>query len=308
MPYKKRGEPFHGWLVLDKPTHITSAKAVYAVREIFNGVKAGHAGTLDPLATGILPIALGEATKTVSYAMNSSKDYTLTVRWGEATTTDDADGEIVETNELRPDVTAILKIMNRFIGVIEQVPPKFSAIKINGERAYKLARSGKEFNLKCRSINIIDLVLLDIPTRDEASFQVTSGNGAYMRSLARNLAQALGTVGHMRNLRRLRVGPFCMNHAITLDQIKNSINKIHPSNYLLPIETALKNMPSLALQAAEAIRLSNGQGIPIHTLTDYSKLYQLQENDLIYVISNTIPIAIARIKDGTVRPVRVLKL
>ncbi|AFX98278.1 tRNA pseudouridine synthase B [Candidatus Endolissoclinum faulkneri L2] len=306
MACKKRDGTVHGWLVLDKPMHITSAKAVFAVREIFNATKAGHAGTLDPLATGVLPIALGEATKTVPYAMNSTKDYNLTVRWGEATTTDDADGEVIETSELRPNIPDILEIIDRFIGIIEQVPPNFSAIRINGERAYKLARSGKKVNLKRRLINIINLILVNVPNRDEANFQVTSGSGAYMRSLARNLAQSLGTVGHVRNLRRLRVGPFCINNAITLNKIDNPMKNIQPSNYLLPIETALKNMPSIALQKSQAAILRNGQAIPIHTLMDNLRLYNLHENDLIYVTNNRIPVAITRIKNGDIHPLKVL--
>src|SRR5262245_19733960 len=187
---RKKGSNVDGWLILDKPVDLTSTQAVNIIRRIFDAEKAGHAGTLDPLASGILPIALGEATKTVPYAMDGEKTYRFTVRWGEARDTDDAEGRVTATSEVRPDPAAVAAVVQRFIGEISQVPPAFSAIKVDGERAYDLARAGEAVQLEPRLIRIDDLRLAEIPDRDHATFDVQSGKGAYMRGLARDIAVA----------------------------------------------------------------------------------------------------------------------
>jgi tRNA pseudouridine55 synthase len=308
MARRKRGNPVHGWVILEKPVDVTSTQAVATVRRIFEAAKAGHAGTLDPLATGILPVALGEATKTVPYVMDATKDYAFTVRWGEARSTDDAEGSVVATSDSRPDAPAIEAILDRFIGEIEQVPPKFSAIKVDGERAYDLARSGEDVALDSRIIDIHDLKLIDMPSRDEARFSVTSGKGAYMRSLARDLAMALGTVGHIRDLRRLRVGPFDAERSISLDSLTELMHNPASLEHLWPVETALDGIPALALRGPEANTLRNGQGVPVYRSMDRDRFADLSEGDLVYATDGTVPVAIARIEGGSIRPVRVLNL
>ncbi len=308
MARRRRGKPVHGWVILDKPVDITSTQAVAMVRRVFDAAKAGHAGTLDPLATGVLPVALGEATKTVPYVMDATKDYAFTVRWGESTSTDDAEGDVVETSGERPDAAAIEAVLGRFVGEIEQVPPRFSAIKVAGERAYDLARSGEEVALDSRVIEIHDLRLVDMPSVDEARFRVTSGKGAYMRSLARDLALALGTVGHIRDLRRARVGPFGLERAISLDSLVELMHNPASLEHLWPVETALDGIPALALRGPEATTLRNGQGVPVYRSMDRDRFGDLQEGDLVYATDGTIPVAIARIESGAIRPVRVLNL
>ncbi|MBT4940521.1 MAG: tRNA pseudouridine(55) synthase TruB, partial [Rhodospirillaceae bacterium] len=216
MARKRRGDPVHGWLVIDKSPNITSAKVVNQARKILNAAKVGHSGTLDPMATGVLPLAFGEATKTVSYMMDSRKEYLFTVCWGEARDTDDAEGKIIETSDQRPDRAEIEAALPEFTGEIDQIPPAYSAIKVDGERAYKLARQEKPLELKSRKIFIERFELIDCPDPAHAIFEVTSGKGAYIRGLARDLARRLGTVGHISSLRRTRVGPFKENDAISL--------------------------------------------------------------------------------------------
>ncbi|MBO6784911.1 MAG: tRNA pseudouridine(55) synthase TruB, partial [Alphaproteobacteria bacterium] len=208
MGRRRKGLPINGWINLDKPAGMTSSDCVNAVRRATGAAKLGHAGTLDPSATGILPIALGEATKTMPYVTDSSKKYAFTVHWGVRTTTDDAEGETVETSDVRPDEAAIRAALPGFVGPVEQVPPAFSAIKVDGERAYKKARAGEDFELEARTVDIFAFELLEILDEGRARFAVTSGKGAYMRALARDLAAALGTCGHLSDLRRTAVGPF----------------------------------------------------------------------------------------------------
>ncbi|HEY3147482.1 MAG TPA: tRNA pseudouridine(55) synthase TruB, partial [Dongiaceae bacterium] len=216
---RKRGEKVDGWLILDKPVDLTSTQAVNIVRRIFDAQKAGHAGTLDPLASGILPIALGEATKTVPYAMDALKSYRFTLRFGEARATDDAEGEVVQTSVKRPSDDEIRAILPEFTGLITQVPPAFSAIKVQGERAYDLARAGEAVELEPRQVLIHSIRLLARPSADDATFDVVSGKGAYMRALGRDLAIGLGTCGHIRDLRRTAVGPFTETRAISLESL-----------------------------------------------------------------------------------------
>ncbi len=308
MSRRRRGRAVHGWVLLDKPADVTSTQAVAAVRRVFDAAKAGHAGTLDPLATGVLPVALGEATKTVPYVMDASKDYEFSVRWGEARSTDDAEGDVVATSAVRPDREAILAALGAFVGEIEQVPPRYSAIKVDGARAYDLARSGETVALESRVIEVFRFDLVEVLGPDEARFQVQSGKGAYMRALARDLAESLGTYGHIRDLRRLRVGPFDIARSISLDSLSALMHNPAALEHLWPVETALDGIPALALRGPEAMSLRNGQGVPVYRSVDRDRFGDLHEGDLVYATDGVSPVAIARIEDGAIRPVRVLNL
>jgi tRNA pseudouridine55 synthase len=287
----------HGWLVIDKPPGITSARVVGAVKRA-TGAKVGHAGTLDPLATGVLPLALGEATKTVQFVMGGDKRYRFRVRWGAATDTDDRDGEVVAETPARPDIAAIAAALPTFIGTLSQRPPAYSAIKVAGRRAYALARAGKPPELAARPVEIAELRLLGADDPDHAEFEARVGEGTYIRSLARDLSAALGTLGHIVELRRLSVGRFTEAQAISLDSAIALGHKLAASEHLLPIETALDDIPALALTAAEAARLRHGQCIPVHE--------RLGEGTLVGARHDRLIVALARIEGGRLRPVRVI--
>lgn len=261
MARRKKGNPVHGWLILDKPSGISSAQAVSAVRRVFAAQKAGHSGTLDPLATGILPIALGEATKTVPYVMDTDKAYDFVVRWGESRTTDDKEGDVLATSDVRPDVADIEAALEAFVGDIQQTPPQYSAIKLAGERAYDIARSGEEVALQPRVVTIHQFELVEMIDRDHARFHVESGKGAYMRALARDLALAVGSVGHIADLRRLRVGPFTEDDAISLDSLTALVDNPAAFEHLRPVETALDDIPALAITEEESFQLKLGRPI-----------------------------------------------
>jgi tRNA pseudouridine55 synthase len=247
MGRRKGGTPVHGWLVLDKPFGMSSSRAVGAVRHLLGAAKAGHGGTLDPLATGILPIALGEATKTVAWAMAGRKTYRFTLRWGEARATDDAEGAVTATSEARPGAAEIAAVLPRFTGTIQQVPPAYSALKLAGERAYDLARRGETVELAPRTAEIFALRLLGVIDEDHAEFEVETGKGVYVRSLGRDIALALGTVAHIAALRRLAVGRFTLERAISLDKLEALRHSAAVFEHLLPIETALDDIPAMAL-------------------------------------------------------------
>jgi tRNA pseudouridine55 synthase len=308
MARKRRGQPVHGWVVLDKPAGITSTAAVAEVRRLFDAAKAGHGGTLDPLATGVLPIALGEATKTVPFVMDGRKGYRFTLRWGEARATDDAEGAVTATSERRPTRSEIEAALARFIGEILQTPPAYSAIRVAGERAYDLARAGETVELAPRPVVIERFELLDAPDRDHARFLVRSGKGAYMRSLARDLALALGTVGHVAELRRTGVGPFDESQAISLASLQALGHIAAASGQLLPVETALDDIPALALTDAEALRLRSGQPVGLLRLSDRERLGHIRSGDLVCAMSGGKPVALARWDAGDLRPVRVLHI
>ncbi len=308
MARRRRGLPVHGWIVLDKPSGMTSTQAVAAVRRITGAAKAGHGGTLDPLATGLLPVALGEATKTVPYVMDGPKRYRFTVRWGEERDTDDAEGAVIATSENRPTADEIRAVLPEFIGLIEQVPPKFSALKFGGERAYDLARAGEAVPATPRPIRIYDLALVDQPDADHAVFEVRSGKGAYMRSLARDLARRLGTVGHIAALRRTAVGPFTEAQAISLESLAALGHSAAASGHLLPVETALDDIPALALTDTEANRLRSGQPVGLLRRADRDRIGHLESGALVCAMSGGKPVAVARFDAGDLRPVRVLNL
>lgn len=275
MARKKRGNPVHGWVILDKPYDLGSTKAVSIVRAIFNAQKAGHAGTLDPLATGLLPIALGEATKTVPYVMDGEKQYEFTVKWGEATDTDDVEGDVIATSDNRPTEAEIIAALPKFTGLISQVPPKFSAIKINGERAYDLARAGQDVELKARDIQIDSLELVEIIDENHAKFKTTCGKGTYIRSIARDLAVELTTVAHVTHLKRIKVSPFLKNQMISLEKLRElshsgaDLAELFAS--LISVETALDDIPALAINQNEMNELKMGRElIPQNSISELS--------------------------------------
>jgi tRNA pseudouridine55 synthase len=261
MSRRKKGEDVSGWVVLDKPEDMTSTHAVSAVKRIFNAQKAGHAGTLDPLASGILPIALGEATKTVPWLMEAEKVYDFSIRWGVSTDTQDREGAVIATSDVRPTPAAISAALKGFIGEIEQVPPQFSAVKVDGERAYDLARAGEAVELEPRLVIVHEAALVNADDPDLAQFRVRSGKGFYIRALARDLARALGTEGHVWRLRRAAVGPFNEADSVTLDALEDLRHKGAASERLKSVETALADIPALAVNGEDAFKLRQGRPI-----------------------------------------------
>ncbi|MBM3600672.1 MAG: tRNA pseudouridine(55) synthase TruB [Alphaproteobacteria bacterium] len=309
MARSRKGRPIHGWLVIDKPSGLTSSRVVGIVKRITGAAKAGHAGTLDPIATGILPLALGEATKTVPYLFEAGKRYRFTLRWGEARTTDDCEGDVSATSAVRPTVAQIEAALPRFIGSIEQVPPRYSAIKVEGARAYDLARADVAVDLAPRVIRIDAFRLIERADGDHAVFEVACGKGAYMRSLARDLAEALGTVGHVAALRRLQVGPFTEADAISLDFSGAQGHSPAPLlEHLLPVETALDDIPALAVTGHEASLLRQGQPVPVFRKVDLERLGRAQDGDTVCATSAGKPVALTRLDQGRLCPVRVLNL
>jgi tRNA pseudouridine55 synthase len=308
MPRRKpRGRPLDGWLIIDKPAGLTSTDVVNRVRRAFDAQKAGHGGTLDPLATGVLPIAFGAATKTVPYVMDGTKLYRFTLRFGEARDTDDADGQITATSNARPTNDEIESVLEIFRGDIMQTPPAFSAVKVAGERAYDMAREGRAPVLEPRPARVDRFDLIDRPDPDHAMFDVTSGKGVYMRSLARDLAVACGTLGHVAALRRLRVGPFTEAQAIPLDKIAASVDLAPASpDLLLPVATALADIPALALTEAEASDLGHGQAISLVTLMGRIPDRANPDGGLVRAMAGGRVIGLARLEDGMLKPERVL--
>lgn len=272
---KRKGLPLNGWLILDKPLCITSTQALGRVRWLLNAAKAGHGGTLDPAASGILPLAFGEATKTVQYVMDARKRYRFTVRWGERTSTDDAEGEVLASSPVRPSLEQINAVLPRFLGEISQIPPAVSAIKVDGERAYDLVRAGETVELKARIVRIDSLELLEIINENEASFEVACGKGTYVRAIARDMAQLLGTEGHVCALRRLQVGRFSEKDAISLDSLEQKVHNTPAEQLLLPLETALDDIPALVITEQEAQRLRLGQRISLLQMSCKDRLLAL---------------------------------
>jgi len=303
---RKKGQKIDGWVNLDKPYDMTSTEAVNRVRRLLDAKKAGHAGTLDPLATGVLPIALGEATKTIPFAQDAEKTYSFTIRWGEERTTDDAEGEVCATSDVRPNDDAVRAILLRFTGIITQVPPRFSAIKVDGQRAYDLARAGEDVQLEAREAEINHLELLG-NSPEGAKFVCRCGKGTYMRSLARDMARALGTVGHIADLRREAVGGFISQNAISLAKLEEN-----PHIALLPVETVLDDIPALALNEREAARLKNGQTLSFIARPDMERLLRagldLEETAMALATHEGKPIALVTVDGANVQPTRVLNL
>jgi tRNA pseudouridine55 synthase len=308
MARQKHGRKIDGWLILDKPAGITSTQAVNKVKRALDAQKAGHGGTLDPLATGILPIALGAATKTVPYVMDGTKLYHFTIRFGEARDTDDAEGAVTETHAHRPTDEDIRAALPAFRGLIMQIPPAFSAIKVEGERAYDLARAGAPPELAPRPAQVDSFELIGRPDADTAEFEVSSGKGVYMRALARDLARACGTVGHITVLRRLRVGPFTLDMAVPMDTLLNPAHTPPALAELVrPLETALDDIPALALTAYEAHALSNGQAISLVDLMGRIPDAADPDNGLVRVLAAGRVLALGRLNDGWLKSERLIQ-
>jgi tRNA pseudouridine55 synthase len=304
---RARGRPLDGWLIVDKPQGLTSTDVVNRVRRWFDAQKAGHGGTLDPLATGLLPIAFGAATKTVPYVMDGTKIYRFTLRFGDARDTDDADGQTIATSDARPSDEDIRRALPDFIGDIMQVPPDFSALKVAGERAYDLARAGTPAILPPRPAHIDRFELIERTDADTAVFEVMSGKGVYMRSLARDIARACGTVGHVVALRRLRVGPFTEAQAIPLDKLQRAEDTPPASpDFLLPVATALADIPALALTEAEAFGLSHGQAISLVDLMGRIPRAADPAGGLARAMAGSRVIGLCRLEDGMLKPERLL--
>ena len=308
LKQKKRDKrDVHGWIVLDKPVGMTSTHAVSVVKRLFSAKRCGHAGTLDPLASGALPIALGEATKTVPFVMDGRKLYRFTIRWGEERDTDDAEGRTVSTSKERPSPEAIRALLPSYTGLIQQVPPRYSAIKIEGERAYDLARDGEQVELAPRPVEIGRLELVDVPDRDHAVLEAECGKGTYVRSLARDLGRALGCFGHVSALRRAAVGPFTEETMILLEQLEALCHRAASgeaslADALMPVETALDDIPALAVNRADAARLQRGQAVLLRG-RDAPNF-----RGMIYVTVSGQLLALAELDRGEIVPKRVFNL
>ena len=295
---RREARPPSGWLVLDKPSAMTSTRALARVKGLAGGAKVGHAGTLDPLATGVLPVAVGEATKTIPFVVASSKRYRFTVRWGEARATDDAEGEVTATSPSRPSAHDIHAALPEFVGDLMQTPPAFSAIKVGGRRAYSLARAGTPIALVPRAVRVDSFTLIGREGADHADFEVHCGKGVYVRALARDLARRLGTLGHIVALRRLRVGPFDERQAISLDNLPNLGHSGGLAGFLLPLQAALAGLPAVDVSSGEARRLRHGQAVAFAGV----------ERGTVYMTAEGNPLAVARIENGVARPARVFNI
>lgn len=288
----------NGWLIIDKPAGLTSAQVVAKIKRLFGVKKVGHGGTLDPLATGVLPIALGEATKALSYILDATKAYRFEVKWGEARSTEDREGEITHTSSNLPQRKDIEEALPFFTGMIEQRPPAYSALKVNGKRAYALAREGREVILTPRLIEIQSLTLLDASPYS-ASFEVVCSKGTYVRSLARDIALHLGTYGHILNLRRIKAGPFHEKNAILLASLLEIGHKTELTKYVLPLQDALDDILALEIADIEGAKFSQGQ-----TLLSSEK----GREGTVLVLCKGIPLGFAQVKDGFLKPLRVFNM
>ncbi|MBM3550327.1 MAG: tRNA pseudouridine(55) synthase TruB [Alphaproteobacteria bacterium] len=286
-----------GWVALDKPVGLTSTQAVSRLKRTYNAQKAGHAGTLDPLASGILPVAFGEATKTVPFVQDGEKAYRFTVRWGVETDTDDSDGRMTQESAARPERAAVEHLLPQFTGEILQTPPQFSAIKIAGERAYDIAREGEHVELKPRAVRIDSLTLIEA-SRDDATFVMECGKGAYVRALARDLGRVLGCFGHVTALRRTRVGPFLEEDAYTLDEIEN---QNMAAEALLSVEAGLAELPCVVVDRDMAARLRRGGSVILRGR-------DAPHEGVVYAACGGVPVAFGEIVQGALAPARVFNL
>ena len=294
----RKGRNISGWLLIDKPSGMTSSTVVNKVRWAFDAKKAGHAGTLDPDATGLLAIALGEATKTIPYVTNANKSYSFCIKMGAATNTDDADGEVIATSTKRPTDTEIIEKLKTFQGETMQVPPKFSAVKIDGERAYKLARAGEEVKVSARPLLVSKLILIERPSVDTAILEMTCGKGGYVRAIARDLGDALGCYAHVLNLRRVWAGPFNLKSCITLKTIESFAKTLEIDQFLLPLEEGLTDLPKGTTNAEGAAKLRNGNSAICFANADYG--------DEIWASYDGKAQAIGHFKSGEIHPKRVI--
>jgi tRNA pseudouridine55 synthase len=302
---RRKGLPIHGWLILDKPQGMTSTKAVTRVKRLYQAEKAGHAGTLDPLATGVLPIAFGEATKTVPFAVEGAKEYRFTVRFGAETDTDDAEGKIVARSDRRPTRAEIEAALPDFTGEIEQVPPRYSAVRVDGARAYDLAREEEDFALQPRTVSIDRLALVAHPDPDRCVLEARCGKGTYVRALARDLGRALGTCGHVEALRRTRVGTFGEDRAVPLESLEalaESGGQEALLGALAPVESPLGNIPALSLSGSDADRLRRGQAVLLR-----GRDAPIVEGT-VYATSRGRLVALGEVSRGELKPRRIFNL
>lgn len=302
----RKGRPVHGWLIVDKTQGLTSTDVVARAKRLFDARKAGHAGTLDPLAKGILPVAFGEATKTVAYVMGGTKSYRFTIEWGKETDTDDAEGQVRSESGCRPTRDEIEIALDSFRGEIMQVPPQYSAIKVDGARAYDIAREGGQIELPARPVVIERLEVLDVLAKDECTLEVDCGKGTYVRAIARDLGRSLGCFGHIKALRRIRVGPFTEEDAISLDKLRELRNSASGREALeacmKTVEMALDDIPALSVSIADASRLKQGRAVllrgrdaPILTGT-------------VYAMSRGLIVAMGEVRRGELHPTRVFNI
>ncbi len=307
----KKGDPISGWVNLNKPYGMTSTQAIGKLRRILNCQKIGHAGTLDPLATGVLPIALGEATKTIPFVQDDIKVYSFTITWGEQRDTDDMEGEVIATSDHRPNAQDITNALPQFTGEIQQTPPRFSAIKINGERAYDIARDGEIPDLKPRMVFIEELNLIEA-RENEADFDMVCGKGTYVRSIARDMGEVLGTKGYISALRRDQVGGFYLDDAISLDIIENMEYVCARTECLLPLQTALDDIPALALKEDEMAKIRNGQALAFVSKPDFERLTQAglgqKESITALAMFNETPVALVEQSRADIKPVRIFNI
>jgi len=309
MGRRKSGLNIHGWVCLDKPLEMGSTEAVTRVRRLFDANKAGHAGTLDPLATGILPIALGEATKTVPFMMEARKAYRFTIQWGVSTDSVDREGRETGRSDVRPRVEAVKAALPAFVGDIQQVPPAFSAIKINGERAYDLARGGEMVELAARAVTIHSAEVAAAPDADHVEIRIETGKGVYVRSLARDLAAALGAEGHVSILRRERVGPFSTRNAVTLDFLTDLVHRDAAFEGLLPVSTALDDIPELAVTEQDAFSLRQGRPIVLLPRQVETLKSRLRDGSrIVSAFQGQTLVALGQLRAGRLEPDRVFNL
>ena len=302
MARKRKGNPIHGWVVFDKPLGMTSTQAVGKTRWLFQAQKAGHGGTLDPLATGILPIALGGGTKTVPFTMDSAKTYEFTISWGESRDTLDAEGVVTETSDVRPLKEAIAALLPEFTGTISQIPPKYSAIKVDGKRAYDLARGGEEVTLKARPVRIDALEILNCQA-DSVTLRMDCGKGTYVRSLARDLAARLGACGYVSYLRRTRVGPFTEIYAFSLDDLEYLCHRGRVLEALAPVHAVLDDIPVQNVTETERQDLKHGRAI---AMSNFHELSTTKDEPIwVLTMKDDVAIALCHLRDGQLRPKRV---
>lgn len=309
MSQRRSGKAINGWAVVDKTIGISSTQAVSMVRRAFDARKAGHAGTLDPLASGLLPIALGEATKLIPFLQDRKKEYSFTINWGEERNTDDSVGEIMKTSSIRPSFEQIEKVLPDFVGQIDQTPPVFSAIKINGRRAYSLARAGAEIIMKPRQVQIFSLKLIQVVDKDKAKFSVCCGKGTYVRSLGRDIARRLDTFGYISALRRTVNGPFSEKNAIPLDNYDSVVHIAFPPSFLLPLEAVLDDIPAVFLNPEQVDHIRHGRAVSLVDLEEVDNPETLRVrlgNNTVCAMADGQLIALARLEGGRLYPKRVL--
>jgi tRNA pseudouridine55 synthase len=309
MARRRKGDAVSGWICLDKPIDLTSTQAVGRVRRALGAQKAGHAGTLDPLATGVLPIALGEATKTVPFLMDAAKAYRFTVAWGATTAGFDREGAITATSDVRPGRAAVEAALPAFLGEIEQVPPMFSAVKVDGERAYDLAREGVEVDLAARTVTIHSIAVVGQPDADHIEIELRCGKGAYVRAVVRDLATALGACAHVSALRRTAVGALTEARAISLEKLEELCNSGARQEALLPVETALDDIPALALTTEDAFRLTQGRSIVLlPRQAEALKAKLALGSRTVAAFEGEKIVALCEMRAGRLNPVRVFQL